>query len=164
VSAEIEEKTTRRLERDRFLAAINAGGPSGGSSSAGSRSAAPQQEAEQWQAPIEVGLHQHMALLAARRLRDISLYLLFFAFLLLTMAVGLGVSMALWGQLPGAWGPFSFVAGAFVGVLTFLFFKFMSDTVRALADLCDLARGLDVRVGHMAELMERHADTLSEHP
>ncbi|MGE0713291.1 MAG: hypothetical protein AB7N76_35580 [Planctomycetota bacterium] len=134
-------------ERERFLAALGSG----------------RGDAEPaWSAPIEASQGHHLALLAARRLKDISVYLLFFAFLLLTLAVGLGAALGVWGKLPGIWGPFAFVAGAFVGVLSFLFFKFMSDTVRALADLSDLARSLEVRVGHMSELLEQHADTLQE--
>lgn len=135
--SELEHEDT--AERDRFMAALDRRG--GGSQT-------------NWEAPVELGGHS-MALLAARRLKDISVYLLFFAFVLLLLSVGLGVALGVAGGLPGMWAPFAFVSGVFVGVLCFLFFKFMSDTVRALADITDLARSLEARVSHMADLLER---------
>lgn len=136
--SELEDENT--AERDRFMAALDRRTSASGAS--------------QWEAPVELGGHS-MALLAARRLKDISVYLLFFAFVLLLLSVGLGVALGVGGGLPGMWAPFAFVSGVFVGVLCFLFFKFMSDTVRALADMTDLARSLEARVNHMADLLER---------
>lgn len=127
-------------ERDRFMAALDRRGGGAPTST--------------WEAPVELGNHS-MALLASRRLKDISVYLLFFAFVLLLLSVGLGVALGVGGGLPGMWAPFAFVAGVFVGVLCFLFFKFMSDTVRALADITDLARNLEARVTQMADLLEQ---------
>ena len=135
--SELEHEDT--AERDRFMAALDRRGSTQG---------------VQWDAPVELGGHS-MALLAARRLKDISVYLLFFAFVLLLLPVGLGVALVVAGELPGIWSSFAFVAGVFIGVLCFLFFKFMSDTVRALADITDLARSLEARVNHMADLLER---------
>lgn len=131
-------------ERGRFLAALD-------------RERGSAEEAT-WEAPIELGGHQ-VALLAARRLKDISVYLLFFAFVLLILAVGLGVMLSLGGGLPGMWSPFAMVAGMFVGVLCFLFFKFMSDTVRALAELSDLGRSLEAQVAQIADQLERESDS-----
>lgn len=127
-----------RAERDRFMAALDRG----------------QTPERAWEAPVELGGF-HQATLAARRLKDISDYLLAFAFLLSVLALGLGVLVAWGGGLPGLWASFAFVAGMFLGVLCFLFFKFMSDTVRALADMTDLARSLDARVAQLADLLER---------
>jgi hypothetical protein len=137
--SELEHEDT--AERDRFMAALDRRG--GGAS-----------QGVQWEAPVELGGHS-MALLAARRLKDISVYLLFFAFVLLLLSVGLGVALGVAGGLPGMWSPFAFVAGVFVGVLCFLVFKSLSDTVRALADMTDLARSLEARVNHIADLLER---------
>ena len=68
---EIDEQETER-ERQRFLTAL-------------SRRQGPDNSEPSWQPPIEVhGVH--LALLAARRLKDISVYLLFFAFLLAILA------------------------------------------------------------------------------
>lgn len=130
-------------ERGRFMAALDR--------------ARGQEHEPTWEAPIELGSH-HMAILASRRLKDISVYLLFFAFVLLILAVSLGVMLSVGGGLPGMWSPFAMVAGMFLGVLCFLFFKFMSDTVRALADLCDLARSLETQVSQIADQLEREQD------
>lgn len=146
------------------LTALDSDPPSGAGSA--ERSALPGASSEPaaqtaWQPPIEAQGH-HLALLATRKLKEISLYLLIFAVLLPTLAIGAGVMLAVWGDLPGVWGPFAFVAGAFVGLLSFLFFKFMSDTVRALADLSDLARGLEVQMSFMSEALERQSDAIGE--
>ena len=143
---EIDEHETER-ERQRFLTALSRPQSSGGGEAPPS-----------WQPPIEAH-GGHLALLAARRLKDISVYLLFFAFLLAILSSGLGVLLGVWGDLPGVWAPFAIVSGVFLGLLCFLFFKFMSDTVRALADLSDLARSLEVRMSHMSEALDRQADT-----
>jgi len=103
-----------------------------------------------WQAPIESLGRHGVGLITARRLRDISVYMLAFAYLLLMLALGLGALLGLMVGLPGVWSAFSFLASAFTGILCFLFFKFMSDGVRALADLSDLAHSIDTRLTHLA--------------
>lgn len=130
-------------ERDRFMAALDR--------------QRGQDTGQTWEAPVELAGH-HMALMASRRLKDISDYLLFFAVVLAILAVGLGVLLALAGGLPGMWSPFALVSGVFVGVLCFLFFKFMSDTVRALADITDLARSLEARVTQLADALESDSE------
>jgi len=101
--------------------------------------------------PVEAAPHNN-ALLATRRLKDVSVYLLAFAYLLPLLALAPAVVLAVFGRLPGLWGVFSFLTGALLAVLCFVFFKWLSDAARALADFGDLARSIDSRLGHLQAL------------
>jgi hypothetical protein len=131
----------RERERREFLDALSRvrGTPSYGSGG--------------YRTPIEGG-QSDLALMAARRLKDVSVYLLAFAYLLLLIPVVLGFCLFMWAGLPGLWGGFAFGTGVFVGATVFIVFKYMSDTVRALADLTDLQRGVDARLADLQRVAE----------
>jgi hypothetical protein len=141
------ERGGNEAERDRFLAALAArrqGGP------ARSPGAGPTQGGE-------------MALLAARRLKDISVYLVAFAYALLLLTLGLGLGLALLLDAPPVWRGFALGSGVLLGVVLFVALKAISDTVQALADLTDLGRSLDVRLDALqSQVTAMHADREAE--
>lgn len=95
-----------------------------------------------------------LAVLAGRRLKDVSVYILGMAYLLLALAfVAAGILVAGTG-VPPVWKAFAFLAIALGGVLLFVLLKFASDSVRALADVTDLLRSIDVRLERIEELQD----------
>ncbi len=101
-----------------------------------------------------------LAALAGRRLKDVSVYVLALAYLVLVLAfVCAGLLVAGTG-LPPIWKAFGFLAAATAGVIVFVVFKFSSDAVRALADATDLLRSVDVRLERVEETLEPRAGDL----
>lgn len=103
-----------------------------------------------WQAPIETLAAGDLATLAAHRLKDISVYLLVFAYLIPLLPLGAG-TVLLAGDLPWWWKTFAFLSGLLAGALIYLFFKFMSDVIRAQADLTDLGRSIEHRLAQVEQ-------------
>ncbi len=89
---------------------------------------------------------QDKALLAGRRLKDISVYLVFFAYALLLISLGGALAVVFWANLALAWKVAAAVSCAFCGVSVFVVLKLLSDTVQALADLTELGRSVDQRL------------------
>ncbi len=153
-----EAALARARERQRFLdglgktASGNAGRPSGcgpvsGSGSSVSRVAGSSANL--------TGLHGGgLAALAGQRLKDVSTYLLAGAYIHLAAAITLGVAFAAGSTATFAWKLFGVLAGSLVGLGLFLFLKFLSDALRALADLADLGRSIDARLERL-EPIER---------
>lgn len=96
-----------------------------------------------------------LAALAGQRLKDVSTYLLAGAFLHLAAAITLGVAFAVGSTLSLPWKLFGVLAGALVGLSMYLFLKFLSDAMRALADLADLGRSIDARLERLESVSER---------
>ena len=92
-----------------------------------------------------------LTLQAGQRLHDSSLYLLGFAYLILLMAIVLGGALAYAWEGPVAQRAAAFLACAVVGLLAFVYLKFMSDAVRALADL---GRAIESRLSLVVEKLE----------
>jgi hypothetical protein len=95
-----------------------------------------------------------LAALAGRRLKDVSVYLLAMAYLLLLPALA-GAFLLLAGPLSPVWKAVGFLAASLLGVILFVVLKFTSDGVRALADLTDLLRAVDVRLERLEERTDR---------
>jgi phage FluMu protein Com len=133
-------------EKQRFLDGLSRRNPEPPRSDArrGASSAA-------WAPAIEQGEAQGVAVLAGARLKDVSIYLLGLAYLLLTLALLLGGVLVAGSALAPSWKAFGFLASAMVGVFLFVFLKFLSDAVRALADLADLGRSIDARLQGLVE-------------
>lgn len=92
-----------------------------------------------------------LTLQAGQRLHDSSLYLLGFAYLLLLLTVLLGGALAYAWEGPVAQRAAWFLGCAVVGLLAFVYLKFMSDAVRALADL---GRAIESRMSLVVEKLE----------
>ncbi|MBX3471980.1 MAG: hypothetical protein KF878_34440 [Planctomycetes bacterium] len=130
-------------ERRRFLERLaRPGAASAGSAS----SAAP----AAWSPPDDAA--RGLAVLAARRLKDVSVYVLAVAYLVLVLAFVIAGLLVIGTELPPIWKAFGFLAGATAGVVVFVVLKFTSDAVRALADVTDLLRSLDVRLERLEEV------------
>ncbi len=139
-SPEDEAVDTER-ERGEFLRRLGGGGTAA--------------DAGGWLAPVEAGAHSSdLVLLAGRRLKDVSDYLLVFAYGLLAVATGGGVLVAVWGGLPRVWAATAFLAAVFLGALVFVTFKFMSDAARALADLGALGRAVEARLSRVEQALQ----------
>jgi hypothetical protein len=110
-----------------------------GSSGAGSTSIAAPDDAA-----------RSLSVLAGRRLKDVSVYVLALAYVILVLAFLIAGVVAFGTGLEPIWKAFGFLAAATTGVVVFVSLKFSSDLVRALADLTDLLRSIDVRL----ELLE----------
>ncbi|RMG10847.1 MAG: hypothetical protein D6731_16645 [Planctomycetota bacterium] len=134
----------RERERRRFLAALAPGAGAAGAGAAG--------------APTRAGStatgSYDLALLAARRLEDVSVYLFAFAYLSAVAWVGLGVGIYLWGGLSGAWGGLAVAFGLALGLSSFALFKYSSDATRAVADLTDLQCSVDARLAELQRRLE----------
>lgn len=91
-----------------------------------------------------------LSVLAGRRLKDVSVYVLALAYVVLVLAFLTAGVVAFGTGLEPIWKAFGFLAAATTGVFGFVVLKFSSDLVRALADLTDLLRSIDVRL----ELLE----------
>lgn len=91
-----------------------------------------------------------LSVLAGRRLKDVSVYVLALAYVILVLAFLTAGVVAFGTGLEPIWKAFGFLAAATTGVFGFVVLKFSSDLVRALADLTDLLRSIDVRL----ELLE----------
>lgn len=144
--AEFRRQEAIRLarERERFLHALS-------TSRARPVSARlPRTTEAGWSPGTEDYSGHGLAILATRRLKDISVYLLVAAYLFPALALAPAVLVVFAGQ-PGIWSAIAFLLGSLVGVFAFIFFKFMSDTVRALADVTDLARTIDGRLAVLTE-------------
>lgn len=111
----------------------------------------PSPRAASWSPAVEQGEVQGVAVLAGARLKDVSIYLLGLAYLLLTLALLLGGVLVVGSALAPSWKAFGFLSSAMVGVFLFVFLKFLSDAVRALADLADLGRSIDARLQGLVE-------------
>lgn len=102
--------------------------------------------------PIEQGEPPRgLGLQTGQRLKDISLYLLGFAYLFLLLSIVLAGILALGTGLGLAWKAFALLASALVGVFLFIVLKFMSDGMRALADASELLRSVEHRLAVLAE-------------
>ena len=89
---------------------------------------------------------QDKAQLAGRRLKDVSVYLVFFAYALLLTSLGGALAIVFWLKVALAWKVAAAVSCTFCGVSVFVVFKLLSDTVHAIADLTDLGRSIDQRL------------------
>jgi hypothetical protein len=98
---------------------------------------------------VDSGAAQDLALLAGRRLKDSSVYLLFFGYVLLLMALAAALAIVFWAEVPFAWKALGVASSTFFGVTVFVVFKLISDTVQALADLTDLGRSIDQRLAEL---------------
>jgi hypothetical protein len=132
------------LERRRFLEQLGGRAASG----AAPRPAAP--------APVSPAddAARGLAALAGRRLKDVSVYVLALAYLVLVLAFVAAGLVVVGTGLPPIWKAFGFLAAATSGVVVFVAFKFSSDAVRALADTTDLLRSVDLRLERLEELVE----------
>lgn len=130
------------LERRRFLERLS-------SSGAGSRAGVAGVGAAQVPADDEAA--RGLAVLAGRRLKDISVYVLALAYFVLVLAFVCAGLLVVGTDLAPIWKAFGFLAAATAGVVVFVVFKFASDSVRALADATDLLRSLDVRLERVEE-------------
>ena len=92
-----------------------------------------------------------LSVLAGRRLKDVSVYVLALGYVILVLAFLIAGVVAFGTGLEPIWKAFGFLAAATTGVIVFVALKFSSDLVRALADLTDLLRSIDVRL----ELLEQ---------
>jgi hypothetical protein len=112
------------------------------------------QPAAGWRAPpsggpLDSSAAQDLALLAGRRLKDSSVYLLFFGYVLLLMSLAAALGIVFWADVPFAWKALGVASSTFFGLTVFVFFKLMSDTVQALSDLTDLGRSIDQRLAEL---------------
>jgi hypothetical protein len=144
VTAALErEEVARAAERTRFLGQLDRVPPSG------SRPAvAPARD------PL-IGLDgasaRGLSIQAARRLQDISVYLLGFAYMFLILSLVLALMVVVGTDMTLTWKGVAVVGSAFVGLLAYIFLKFASDAVRALADATELLRSVEHRVAWLAE-------------
>lgn len=145
VAAEAEATTER--ERQVFLRQL---GPAGDGPEA--PPPAPG-DSRRWTPPVEAPHASDLVHLAGRRLRDMADYMTLFAYGLLLLSLLLGGGLAFSARLTALERGLAFGGGTFLGVLAFVFFKFLADAARALADLGTLARALDARL----ERLERAA-------
>ncbi|MCO5171182.1 MAG: hypothetical protein M9894_33170 [Planctomycetes bacterium] len=111
-----------------------------------------------WSPPDDAA--RGLAVLAGRRLKDVSVYVLALAYLVLVLAFVIAGLLVIGTELPPIWKAFGFLAGATTGVVVFVIFKFTSDAVRALADVTDLLRSLDVRLERLEEVHSGSPDHL----
>lgn len=138
--AEERERVAREAERRRFLGNLaRAHGPGrGGEAPAGS-------------IPLPPALGSGLAIQAGRRLQDISVYLLGFAYLFLILSLVLALVLVVGTPLSLAWKAVAALSAVLGGILAFVFLKFASDGVRALADATELLRSLEHRVSQLHE-------------
>lgn len=140
------------LERQRFLRQLS--GRSG--SGAAPRPSTPASTEGTWSAPTDDDAARGLAVLAGRRLKDVSVYVLALAYFVLMLAFVSAGLLVVGTGLPPIWKAFGFLAAATAGVVVFVVFKFSSDAVRALADATDLLRSVDVRLERVEEALEPH--------
>jgi hypothetical protein len=81
----------------------------------------------------------------------VSVYLLGFAYLILLLCIVLGGVLAVGLQVSVTWRAVALLGCALVGILTYVYLKFMSDSVRALADL---GRAIESRMTLVLETLE----------
>ena len=157
-----EAALARARERQRFLDGLgkSSSGPSPRPSGSGPASPPPSGSGRipGPAAASLAALHGGgLAALAGQRLKDVSTYLLAGAFLHVAAAVTLGVAFAIGSTLSLPWRLFGVLAGSLLGLSMYLFLKFLSDAMRALADLADLGRSMDARLERLETLAERTA-------
>lgn len=142
MAGEARVRTDR--EKRRFLDQLSSrGGPRPASGAGPTSSAAPS-------SLLPDDAARSLSVLAGRRLKDVSVYVLALAYVILVLAFLIAGVVAFGTGLEPIWKAFGFLAAATTGVVVFVVLKFSSDLVRALADLTDLLRSIDVRL----ELME----------
>lgn len=134
------------LERRRFLEQLGGRAPSGAAPRPAAGAPAPVSPADD--------AARGLAALAGRRLKDVSVYVLALAYLVLVLAFVAAGLVVVGTGLPPIWKAFGFLAAATSGVVVFVAFKFSSDAVRALADTTDLLRSVDLRLERLEELVE----------
>lgn len=135
------EEVAREAERARFLGQLDRV-PSG------SRPALPPRSAALGLDGIAA---RGLSIQAARRLQDISVYLLGFAYMFLILSLVLALILVVGTGLSLTWKGVAVVGSAFVGLLAYIFLKFASDAVRALADATELLRSVEHRVAWLSE-------------
>lgn len=156
--AAAEAHLARTRERQRFLEGLSRAGPR--------RDADPG-----WSAPVERGLEAAplgdagvLAALAGQRLKDVSTWLAGLGYLILGLFVVLGGVFAAGSTLDTAWKLFGLLGLTLVGVVLFVFLKFLADTTRALADLADLGRSLEARLGALGDAVAALRPPAAEEP
>lgn len=107
--------------------------------------------------PVPDDAARSISVLAGRRLKDVSVYVLALAYVILVLAFLCAGVVAFGTGLEPIWKAFGFLAAATSGVVVFVVLKFSSDLVRALADLTDLLRSIDVRLELLEEARASHA-------
>lgn len=139
--AEERERAARDAERRRFLGNLaRAHGPGRGADPSGGGAI-----------PLPPALGSGLAIQAGRRLQDISVYLLGFAYLFLILSLVLALVLVVGTPLSLAWKAVAALSAVLGGILAFVFLKFASDGVRALADATELLRSLEHRVTQLHE-------------
>jgi phage FluMu protein Com len=145
ITAERDTRRRTEEERERFMRALSGSGgtprPEGSSSPA----------APTWSAPAEASPVHGLALLAGQRLKDISTYLLGLAYLILGLGLLAGLALGFGAEVSIAWRAVGFLSIASAALFVYALLKFLSDAVRALADLTDLGRSIDARLAALAE-------------
>jgi hypothetical protein len=135
-----EARTRADRERRRFLEGLTR---------SGSHTPPSSEAAPAWSPPDDAA--RGLAALAGRRLKDVSVYLLAIAYLVLVLAFATALTVVAGTELQPVWKAFAFLGGATAGVGAFVLLKFASDAVRALADVTDLLRSVDVRLEKLEE-------------
>lgn len=145
------EEVTRAAERARFLGQLDRVPPSGSRPAVAPAARDP--------LGLDGASARGLSIQAARRLQDISVYLLGFAYMFLILALVLALILVVGTELALAWKGVAVVASVFVGLLAYIFLKFASDAVRALADATELLRSVEHRVGWLSEKHGTTAET-----
>ncbi|MEZ6185325.1 MAG: hypothetical protein R3F62_09995 [Planctomycetota bacterium] len=97
----------------------------------------------------------HTSVHAIQRLQDMSDYLVGFGLILLALAATTGLVLAFGSDLDGVWRVFGFLASTLVGVFMYVFLKCVADAMRALADVGELGRSLELRLHAMQDIIEQ---------
>jgi phage FluMu protein Com len=140
-----DESVRLEQERRRFMERLS--GPS-----SSTIPAAPPARSAPSPAPDDAA--RGLAALAGRRLKDVSVYVLGMAYLLLATSFVLAGLLVAGTALQPVWKAFAFLGVSLGGVIVFVVLKFTSDSVRALADVTDLLRSIDVRLERVEELQD----------
>lgn len=142
--AEERERAARDAERRRFMGHLaRARGPS-------------RPAAAEVAPPLVPTMGGGLAIQAAKRLQDMSVYLLGFAYLFLILSLVLALVLVVGTPLSLAWKGVAVLSTVLAGLLAFIFLKFGSDAVRALADATELLRSVEHRV---TQIQEREGQT-----
>jgi hypothetical protein len=144
--SERAEEDSRKEERERFLRGL---------ARARGQARPPSATWSAFVAPVEGNPDRSLSLQAAQRLKDISVYLVGFAYLLLLIPILLGGVVAMGTGWSVSWKAFALLGCALAGVFSFVFLKFMSDAVRAVADLTELGRSIESRLQLLTEGLGR---------
>lgn len=141
-AAEVEDRARREAERARFLGSLDG---------ARTRTPSPPVVRDPMQLAGDAVASRGLAIEAGRRLQDISVYLLGFAYLFLILSLVLALVLVVGTSLSLPWKGVSVLGSALVGLLAYVLFKFASDGVRALADATELLRSVEHRVAALQE-------------